>query len=139
MILNRRNVGALMGGGITITLATIGGLKIQDTIDWNNKVSYFEKVSAKFASKSKEYFSGEDDWYLPKWENKIAWEKKYLTELIESNGKENKHFKEKHPTSEKFRDFCFEQAQKENECNAGTGSWCSYCARKRTWDTQPNT
>lgn len=107
------------------TLATLGGLKIQDSIEYQGQVRKYAGIKKKFADAMTEAMPG---WYLPKWQNEKIWERQRNNYI--KNGHDNKKLTETFPTAFSFRDYCYGKAEKTNfdECNASNG-WCMECGR----------
>lgn len=130
--MNKRLIGSLLAGGISITIATLGGLKIHDTVDWNNKVNYFGGINEQFQKQAPAELKG---YYLPKWEDNTIWKKQYDNLKHKGYGK---NWEEKWPKQETFRDYCYENARKDvqasmQNCNSSYG-WCEECVRASEWD-----
>ncbi|OAL09768.1 hypothetical protein A6V39_05385 [Candidatus Mycoplasma haematobovis] len=75
-----------------------------------------------------------ENYYLPLWEDNVSWKKQH-------DGLPSKYSKsfnpyERWPTPESFRNYCYDEAEKDKEvkdCNTSWG-WCEHCVRSKNWD-----
>lgn len=129
MVLNRRIAGALIGGGVAVSLFKVVGVKIKDSVNYKAQVQKWAKVKAKFKEGVSATMEG---WYLPTWQNDGIWKRQHERFLRDTTEKEK--FNKLFPTSTSFRDHCYRHAQNTgfDKCTGSEG-WCMECGRDSTW------
>lgn len=132
--INKKIASYLLGGGVAITLATVGGLKLQNSTNYQAQVEKYAKVKARFATEMKDGMQG---WYLPTWQNDSIWKRQHENYLSGKVKKEE--FKKQFPTPTSFRDHCYRHAQHSSfsQCTASEG-WCMECGRAPHWEAEEN-
>ncbi|OAL09839.1 hypothetical protein A6V39_04645 [Candidatus Mycoplasma haematobovis] len=132
MAINKKLIGSLLGGA-TILIASFGGLKINDTIAYNKKMTRYSKIPSQFWLSGLTSTGGEGVWYLPDYKDDEIW--KYWYENKDTNDQTKRNgFVKEHTNWEAFRDYCYAKADEGyQECSDSRG-WCMECARDNSWD-----
>lgn len=126
--INKKLAGALLGGGVAVSLVTIVGVKIQDSVNYKSQVQKYAKVKSRFYEGLQK--TGMKGWYLPTWEDERIWDKQH-----KSFQRRSPKDKQKFPTSSLFRDHCYKNAEREDfeSCTGSNDGWCMDCTRDPEW------
>ncbi|OAL10802.1 hypothetical protein A6V39_05705 [Candidatus Mycoplasma haematobovis] len=134
--MNSKLIIKLLGGGVAILATSFGGIKLNDTLAYNSKIKRYNRLSENF--KLKRSTGVLKSYYLPDWDNDVHWKKQYEREVSSDsrgNNVEATQFRQQFPTIESLKEYCFEEAEKDQNltnCNVSSG-WCDKCARDESW------
>ncbi|OAL09734.1 hypothetical protein A6V39_05425 [Candidatus Mycoplasma haematobovis] len=135
MAINKKLIGGLLGGGVAITVASFGGLKINDRVAWNKKIARYSKIPSGFWRSGLTKSSDEGNWYLPNYLDDVAWKHWHeVKDSGEGEGEKRKNFLKEYPNWESFRNYCYAKAESGYEECSDSKGWCMECARNDGWD-----
>ncbi|OAL09764.1 hypothetical protein A6V39_05365 [Candidatus Mycoplasma haematobovis] len=130
-------------GGVTVAVATFGGVEAKKAIDYNGKFVHYKKIAENFKKVDFAQSEGEE-WYFPNFFDDEIWQYVYKNKYAVGNSeddrrRERENFLKRYPNWESFRNYCYDMAQRTNYngCDASNG-WCIECARKSSWEFERN-
>ncbi|OAL10752.1 hypothetical protein A6V39_01675 [Candidatus Mycoplasma haematobovis] len=126
--MNKKIIGGLLGGGVTIILGSFGGIEAKKKMDYDGQVRYFGGLRSQFNDAIPSINEGFKGYHIPKWEDIRVWKKHHERD----NKADGKILK----TWEEMRDYCYSFITRQkggwDDCNPSAG-WCNVCVIDKSW------
>ncbi|OAL09770.1 hypothetical protein A6V39_05395 [Candidatus Mycoplasma haematobovis] len=118
-------------------IASLGGVKLNDTINFKRKILSYSRIPNQF--KLSAGLVGKD-LYFPDYTDDDAWKRTYETKYTGDIDlpKRRTDFLKDFSSWDKFRDYCYQEAEKGYETCNETQGFCMECARDSSWDWDKN-